>query len=96
MLVETASCLDRAEERLTSEIAKIRLSNERPERIARQVTRREQQIANGRRMRATSWFNTAVAFYNLSKPDDAREYAAKVETDEQFGDRARDLLRRLQ
>ena len=46
-------------------------------------------------MIATSWFNTAVAFYNLARPTDAREYAERLVGDEQFGDRARDLLSRL-
>ena len=95
VLVDTAACLDRAEARLTAELDKIRSSNDRPERKARQVARREQEIASGRRMRATSWFNTAVSFYNLARRDLARRYAAKVEGDEQFGERARDLLRRL-
>jgi len=46
-------------------------------------------------MRATSWFNTAVAYYNVSRPADAREYAEKVVDDQQFGERARELIARL-
>ena len=46
-------------------------------------------------MRATSWFNTAVAFFNLSRKGEARQYAEKVVADEQFADRAKDLLSRL-
>ena len=46
-------------------------------------------------MRATCWFNGAVASFNLSKKDEAREFAEKVIDDEQFGDRARQLLARL-
>ena len=46
-------------------------------------------------MMATSWFNTAVACYNLSRKAEARQYAEKVAADEQFGDRARELLSRL-
>ena len=64
-------------------------------RQARQIRRREQDIAKGRRMRATSWFNLAVSSYSLSRKDEARQYAEKVADDEQFGERARDLLSRL-
>ena len=46
-------------------------------------------------MTATSWFNIAVSYFNLSRKDEAREYAEKVADDEQFGERARDLLSRL-
>jgi hypothetical protein len=46
-------------------------------------------------MLATSWFNTAVAYFNLEQPSDARAFAEKVEADEQFGARARELLARL-
>ena len=64
-------------------------------RKARQIARREQQIASAVHMRATCWFNAAVADFNLSKAEDARRFAEKVEGDEQFGVRARDLLARL-
>ena len=64
-------------------------------RKARQLTRRQQQIASAVRMRATCWFNAAVANFNLSKPDEARRYAEKVADDEQFGERARDLEARM-
>jgi hypothetical protein len=46
-------------------------------------------------MMATSWFNTAVAYFNLSRKSDARQYAEKVAGDEQFGERAKELLTRL-
>ena len=64
-------------------------------RRERQIKKREQQIGAGRRMMATSWFNIAVAYYSLSKKDEARQYAERVAGDEQFGERARDLLARL-
>jgi tetratricopeptide (TPR) repeat protein len=88
-------CLQRAEEQARAEIESIRMSTDPPPRQARKVARREQQIATARRMEATSWFNTAVAFYNTSRTADAREYAGRVRDDEQFGERARDLLSRL-
>jgi hypothetical protein len=47
------------------------------------------------RMRATAWFNTAAACFNLSRYTEARQYAMHVTDDPQFGDRARDLLARL-
>jgi tetratricopeptide (TPR) repeat protein len=95
MLVETATCLVNAERQLTQEIDQIRASNDPPARQARQIAKREQQIASGRRMRSTSWFNTAVAYYNLSRNDEAREYAERVATDDQFRERAQELLSRL-
>ena len=44
---------------------------------------------------ATSWFDIAVAYYNLSRKTEARQFAEKVVGDEQFGERARELLSRL-
>jgi hypothetical protein len=46
-------------------------------------------------MRATSWFNTAAACFNLARYMEAIQYAMRVADDSQFGDRARDLLSRL-
>ena len=66
-----------------------------PDTAARQIARREQTIANNARMRATCWFNAAVASFNLKKPDDVRKYGEKVADDEQFGQRIKDLLSRL-
>ena len=42
-----------------------------------------------------SSFNVAVASFNLARKDDAREWAEKIVDDEQFGERAKDLLSRL-
>ena len=44
---------------------------------------------------ATAFFDTAIAYYNLSRRDEARTFAEKVVDDEQFGVRARELLSRL-
>jgi tetratricopeptide (TPR) repeat protein len=95
VLVETGSCLDAGERVLADEIERIRASDDPPARRERQIARREQQIAAGRRMMATSSFNVAVAYYNLGKKAEARQFAEKVVEDEQFGERARDLLTRL-
>ena len=95
VLIETDRCLQNAERSLEAEIASLRSSTQSPERRDRQIARRERQIANGRRMMTTSWFNIAVAYYNLARKDDARQYAEKLAADDQFGDRARDLLSRL-
>jgi hypothetical protein len=46
-------------------------------------------------MIAQATFNTAVAYLNLSRDADARPYAEKVADDEQFGERARELLSRF-
>ena len=95
VLTETTACLEKAEEKTKAEIAAIQVSTDHPERQLRQIRRREQDIAKGRRMTATSWFNIAVSYFSLSRKDEAREYARKVADDEQFGERARDLLSRL-
>jgi tetratricopeptide (TPR) repeat protein len=95
VLTDTTACLEKAEERLKAEIGAIRVSTDHPERERRQIRRREAEIGKGRRMMATSWFNIAVSYYSLSRKDEARQYAEKVADDEQFGERARDLLSRL-
>ena len=82
-------------EQAKTEIEEIRASNDPPARKARKIARREQSIAVGRRWIATSWFNTAVAYFNLSRKAEAREYAEKVSSDEQFGPRAKELLARI-
>jgi tetratricopeptide (TPR) repeat protein len=93
--VGTAGCLDAAEAYARQEIDRIAASSAPEARKARQIATREQQIATALRMRATCWFNAAVADFNLSKKEDARRFAEKVEADEQFGERARNLLARL-
>jgi tetratricopeptide (TPR) repeat protein len=95
VLIETSACLEKAERTTNKEIAEFRAADMPADRRDRQIKKREQQIANGRRMMAQSWFNIAVACYNLSRKDEARQYAEKVADDEQFGERARDLLSRL-
>jgi tetratricopeptide (TPR) repeat protein len=95
VFVTTAACLQNAQRTYADEIAQIRASTGSPARKARQIARREKLIQDAERMIATSWFNTAVAYYNLSRADDARQYAEKVAADEQFGERARDILARL-
>jgi len=95
VLTATAACLEDAEIKLTEEIAAIRTSSQPQERKDRQIAKREQQIATNRRRIVTSWFNTAVGYFNLSRTDEARRFAEKVADDEQFGERARDLLARI-
>ena len=95
VLKQTADCLQGAEIAYMQEIAAIRASADPPERQAAKIARREQYIAKGRRYLATSWFDIAVAYYNLSKPAQARQFAEKVADDEQFGERAKEILARL-
>ena len=80
--------------RTCEEIASIQASSEPPARKAAKIARREQYIAKARRQIATSWFNIAVAYYNLSRRSEARQFAEKVADDEQFGERARELMAR--
>ena len=95
VLRQASDCLQGAELAYTKEIEDIRASHDPPERQAKKIARREQYIAKGRRYLATSWFDIAVAYYNLSKPAEARQYAEKVIDDEQFGDRAKEIITRL-
>jgi tetratricopeptide (TPR) repeat protein len=92
----TARCIDGARAGLRKEIASIQASNGDPDRKARQVARREAQIEAFAGMLATSWFNIAVASFNLGSRDEARLYAQRVVDDERFAERARDILKRLQ
>lgn len=94
-LASAAECLQHAEQDLQKETADIRASNLRDDRKARQIARREQQIAEGRRRIATCWFDMAVADFSLARKVEARQYAEKVVDDEQFGARAKELLARL-
>jgi hypothetical protein len=91
---DTSSCLDAAETQTREEINEIRRSSTTEERKTRLIARREQQIASGARMRATALFNAAVASYNLMRSTDALKFAERVANDEQFGERARDIIAR--
>jgi tetratricopeptide (TPR) repeat protein len=96
--IRAAECFDRSQEAIEGQIARIRASSTAgalTARQARQIARREQQLAAQARMRATSWFNTAATCFNLTRYTEARQYAMRVTDDPQFGDRARDLLSRL-
>ena len=95
VLREAADCLQGNELAYLKEIDDIRASPDPPERQAKKIARREQYIAKGRRYLATSWFDIAVAYFNVSKPADARQFAEKVIEDEQFGERAKQILARL-
>jgi tetratricopeptide (TPR) repeat protein len=91
-----AGCIDRAREGLKKEIGTIEASSWDPARKTRQIARREAQIEAAAHMLATSWFNIAVANFNLGNKEGARQYAERVVGDEQFAERARDILKRLQ
>jgi hypothetical protein len=90
-----AGCFDQWQEAIEGQIARIRAgaaAGVLSERQAGQIARRERQLAAQARMRATSWFNTAAACFNLTRYAEARQYAMQVLDDPQFGDRARDLM----
>lgn len=92
ILVNAAKCLAATEAGYLREIGSIEASQDPPARKAAKIERRQQWIAKGRRQMATSWFDVAVASYNLSRKADAQEYATKVVDDEQFGARAKEIL----
>jgi tetratricopeptide (TPR) repeat protein len=91
-----SGCIDRAREGLRKEISTIEASTWDPARKIRQIARREGQIEAAGRMLSTSWFNIAVANFNLGNKEGARQYAERVAADDQFAERARDILKRLQ
>ena len=93
--VAAAGCISAAEVGLNAEIERIRASALPEARKMRQIAARERQIASGLRMRANCWYNGAVANFNLSKRDDAKEMAMRIADDDQLGERARQLLDRL-
>jgi tetratricopeptide (TPR) repeat protein len=95
VLVDAATCLEKSRSALAAEIEDIRASQASEERRARQIARRAQDIAAAERMLVQSWFNTAVAYFNLSSPAESRSFAERVVGDEQLGDRARALLSRI-
>jgi len=90
-----AACLDVEEANTRADIDRIKASDIAEARKARQIAGREARIAADARMRVTSWFNAAVGSFNLSRKDEAREFAERVAGDAQFGERARQLLERL-
>jgi hypothetical protein len=92
---KTAACFDDEEIELSRQIADLRTKAMDDEKRAKQIARRERRIADNARMRVTSWYNAAVANYNLKNAVRARQFAEKIVGDEQFGDRARELLSRL-
>jgi tetratricopeptide (TPR) repeat protein len=91
-----ARCINSARDGLRREIVTIEASTWDADRKKRQIARRQAQIEASARMLATSWFNIAVANFNLGSRDEARQYAERVIDDEQFAERARDILKRLQ
>jgi hypothetical protein len=91
--VSAAGCLTASEVGLRAESERIRGDEKLPDaRKARMIAGRERQISNAVKMRASCWYNGAVANYNLGKKEDAKELAQKIADDEQFGDRAKQLL----
>ena len=95
ILVEAADCLQSSNQQLRQEIDSLRASEDSLVRKARQIAKREQTITQQERMLATSWFNTAVAYYNLQQKAEAQQFAEKVASDQQFGERAREILNRV-
>jgi len=93
--VAAAGCLSAAETGFRAEIEQIRVADVPEARKARQIAAREKQIASAIRMRANCWYNGAVADFNLSNKEEARELAQRITDDEQLGERARQLLDRL-
>ncbi len=92
---DAGTCLSSTERGLRIEIERIRDSDASESRKMRQIAAREKQMASVIRMRANCWYNGAVANFNLSRRDEARALAERIADDEQFGERARQLLDRL-
>jgi tetratricopeptide (TPR) repeat protein len=90
-----AACFDADLARLSTEIDSLRTSEMRADQRDRQIAKRQDQTRSDTRMRAASWYDAAAANYNLSRKDAARQFAEKLLDDEQYRDRARDLIARL-
>jgi len=78
-----------------TEIERIQAADRPEAKKARLIASRQQRIASDTRMRANCWYNAAAASYNLSRKDEAKAFAERVIDDEQLGERARELLARL-
>jgi tetratricopeptide (TPR) repeat protein len=89
-----AACLEAARDALRRDVGQAPAAAS--DRAARQRARRATQLAETDRQLATSWFNTAVAYFNLSRAEEARQYAEKVLGDPQYAERAGELLDRLE
>jgi tetratricopeptide (TPR) repeat protein len=92
---ETAACFDGLDGILRRELTAVRTARMTDARRARQIAKVEQQIAANERMQATAWFNAAVGSFNLARKDAARDFAQRLVEDQQFGERARSLIDRL-
>lgn len=91
--LQASSCLDAEIADLVSEIAT--LSAEEPSaRTTRVLARRQAQLEGDRVRRFTTWFNTAVASFNIQQYDTARRFALLAADDARFTERAREILER--
>jgi tetratricopeptide (TPR) repeat protein len=95
VLPETIQCFETREVTLNREIGTIRASSQPLERRERQISRREAEIANNRRLVVMAAYNTAVSYFNLARKGEAVPFAERIIDDEQFGGRARALLDRI-
>jgi hypothetical protein len=90
-----AACFDAEEAELKRQIADLATKTMADDRLAKQIARREKQIAGNARMRAAAWLNAAVAHFNLRDAAQARTFAEKIVGDEQYGGRACELSSRI-
>ncbi|MQA28226.1 MAG: tetratricopeptide repeat protein [Luteitalea sp.] len=90
------ACFDQDEAQLRKEIADLRATDTVAARRDRLIASRELRISTNERMRAVCWFNAAAAHFNVGARDQARTHAEKVLEDERFGERARELVSRLE
>jgi tetratricopeptide (TPR) repeat protein len=95
VLHDAGRCLDDQDQALTEEIAQLRTRPMPEARRARLIARRQQQLESGRRMMPPTWYNAAVACYNLGRTAQAREDASRVAPDDALGPQAQALLARL-
>ena len=86
---------ERREATLNREIAAIRISTQPLSRRERQISKREAEIADNRRMIVVAAYNTAVSYLNLARKDEALLFAKRIMDDDEFGERARALAARI-
>lgn len=90
-LVDGVSCLDEHDTELRLDVDRLRSIAGRE----RSIARRERELADDEAARIKAWFNLAVAYFNQNDQISAADYAQRVITDSQFGERGRELLAKL-
>jgi tetratricopeptide (TPR) repeat protein len=91
---QTETCCAKTARDIAQRVAEIQSSPATIERKTRLLAGQERQAAENRRTDMTAAYNAAVSFFNNGAMDLAARRAERVLDDEQWGERARDLIAR--